>query len=58
MTTIDYYISLNSPWTFLGSERFIAMTAKAGATVRTKPAKFGAGESAWSLNRRCEFNWR
>lgn len=23
-----------------------------------KPAKFGGGESSWSLNRRCEFNWR
>jgi 2-hydroxychromene-2-carboxylate isomerase len=41
MTTIDYYLALNSPWAFLGAERFIAMTQKAGATVRVKPARYG-----------------
>ena len=41
MTTIDYFISLNSPWTYLGAARFRDMARKAGATVRTRPAKFG-----------------
>lgn len=41
MTTIDYYLPLNSPWAFLGAQRFIAMTKKAGATVRVKPARYG-----------------
>ena len=41
MTTIEYYLSLNSPWTYLGSARFAAMTKAAGATVKVKPAKFG-----------------
>ena len=40
MTTIDYFISLNSPWTYLGSARFAAMTKKAGAVVNVKPARF------------------
>ncbi|MGE3774359.1 MAG: 2-hydroxychromene-2-carboxylate isomerase [Gammaproteobacteria bacterium] len=39
--TLDYYLTLNSPWAYLGSARFLAMTRKAGATVRVKPAKFG-----------------
>jgi len=39
--TLDYYLTLNSPWAYLGSARFIAMTRKAGATVRVKPADFG-----------------
>ena len=41
MTTIDYYLALNSPWAFLGAERFITMTKKAGATVHVKPARYG-----------------
>jgi 2-hydroxychromene-2-carboxylate isomerase len=40
MTTIDYYISLNSPWTYLGSQRFRDMVAKHGAKVNVKPARF------------------
>ena len=39
-TTVDYYLSLNSPWTYLGHERFIAIAAKAGATVRLWPVDF------------------
>ncbi len=38
--TLEYYLSLNSPWTYLGSARFAAMTKAAGATVLVKPAKF------------------
>jgi 2-hydroxychromene-2-carboxylate isomerase len=39
--TIDYYLSLNSPWTFLGSARFVEIAKRNGATVNVKPAKFG-----------------
>ena len=38
--TVDYYLSLNSPWTYLGHERFMAMTAKAGAIVTVRPVDF------------------
>jgi 2-hydroxychromene-2-carboxylate isomerase len=41
MTIVDYYISLNSPWTYLGSARFAALAKRHRATVRVKPAKFG-----------------
>lgn len=41
MAGIDYYISLNSPWTYLGSGRFQAMTRRLAVPVRVKPAKFG-----------------
>jgi 2-hydroxychromene-2-carboxylate isomerase len=40
MPTIDYYISLNSPWTYLGSARFAAIAKKHDCTVDVKPAKF------------------
>ena len=40
MPTIDYYISLNSPWTYLGSARFAAIAKKHDYTVNVKPAKF------------------
>lgn len=38
--TVDYYLSLNSPWTFLGHERFMTMAAKAGVNVRIRPVDF------------------
>lgn len=41
MPTINYYISLNSPWTYLGSARFADMAKRHGYTVDIKPAKFG-----------------
>lgn len=40
--TIDYYASLNSPWTYLGSAPFAEIAKRHGATVNIKPAKFGA----------------
>ncbi len=40
MTTIDYYITLNSPWTYLGARRFHDMVQRHRATVRVKPARF------------------
>ena len=39
--TIDYYLSLNSPWTFLGSALFAEIAARNDVTVNVKPAKFG-----------------
>src|SRR5437868_14836813 len=39
--TIDYYMSLTSPWTYLGSARFAEIAMRNGATVNVKPAKFG-----------------
>ena len=39
--TIDYYISLNSPWTYMGSALLAEVARHNGATVNVKPAKFG-----------------
>ena len=38
--TIDYYISLNSPWTYMGSALLAEVAKRNGATVNVKPAKF------------------
>jgi 2-hydroxychromene-2-carboxylate isomerase len=39
--TIDYYLSLNSPWTYMGSALFAEIAKRNGADVNVKPAKFG-----------------
>lgn len=39
---IDYYASLNSPWTHLGAARIEALAAKYGASLRIYPVDFGA----------------
>lgn len=39
--TIDYYLAPQSPWTYLGHDRFVSMAADAGATVQIKPTDFG-----------------
>ena len=39
--TIDYYLSLNSPWTYIGSSPFAEIAKRHGVTVNVKPAKFG-----------------
>ena len=39
---VDYYVSLNSPWTYLGSKRFEAMARKHGAAVTLWPVDFGS----------------
>ena len=39
---VDYYVSLNSPWTYLGSARFDAMARKYGASVTIWPVDFGS----------------
>jgi len=38
---IDYFFSLNSPWTYLGAQRFEAMVKRHGATVAVMPVDFG-----------------
>ena len=38
---VDYYASLNSPWTHLGAARLMAMVARHGATARIHPVDFG-----------------
>ena len=39
---IDYYVSLNSPWTHLGAARIEAMAMAHGASLRIYPVDFGA----------------
>ena len=39
--TIDYYMTLNSPWTYLGSAPFAEIAKRNGVTVNVKPGKFG-----------------
>jgi 2-hydroxychromene-2-carboxylate isomerase len=39
---IDYYVSLNSPWTHLGATRIEAMAMAHNATMRIHPVDFGA----------------
>jgi 2-hydroxychromene-2-carboxylate isomerase len=41
MTTIDYYFTPTSPWTWLGHDRFAAMAKKHGARVQAKPVDYG-----------------
>jgi 2-hydroxychromene-2-carboxylate isomerase len=38
---IDYYVSLNSPWTHLGATRIEALAAAHNATMRIYPVDFG-----------------
>ncbi|HYW58269.1 MAG TPA: 2-hydroxychromene-2-carboxylate isomerase [Polaromonas sp.] len=40
-TTIDYYLTPQSPWTYLGHERFAHIARAAGATVRVVPVDLG-----------------
>lgn len=40
-TTIDYYLALNSPWSYLGSARLKEVAGRHGAMVRVKPVKLG-----------------
>ena len=39
---VDYYVSLNSPWTYLGSRRFEEMARRHGASVTIWPVDFGS----------------
>ncbi|TFZ06952.1 2-hydroxychromene-2-carboxylate isomerase [Ramlibacter henchirensis] len=38
---IDYYFTAQSPWTYLGHDRFVRMAREAGAQVRVRPADYG-----------------
>lgn len=40
--TIDYYLAPQSPWTYLGHDRFVALARATGSTVRLLPADYGA----------------
>jgi 2-hydroxychromene-2-carboxylate isomerase len=41
MPTINYYMTLNSPWSYLGSAKFAELAKKYGHSVDIKPSKFG-----------------
>ena len=40
-TTVDYYFTPQSPWTYLGHERFAQIARAAGATIRVLPIDLG-----------------
>jgi 2-hydroxychromene-2-carboxylate isomerase len=39
--TVDYFFTLTSPWTFLGSQRFVEIARRHGAEIRVKPVNYG-----------------
>jgi 2-hydroxychromene-2-carboxylate isomerase len=39
--TVDYYLAPQSPWTYLGHQRFVQIAKAAGATVRVMPMDLG-----------------
>ena len=39
--SVDYYFTPQSPWTYLGHDRFARLAAAAGATVNLLPADYG-----------------
>ncbi|MGH6640091.1 MAG: 2-hydroxychromene-2-carboxylate isomerase [Polaromonas sp.] len=39
---VDYYFSVASPWTYLGSERFITMARRSGVVVNARPMDFAS----------------
>ncbi|MGI9521210.1 MAG: 2-hydroxychromene-2-carboxylate isomerase [Hyphomicrobiaceae bacterium] len=43
---IEYYLSLNSPWTYLGSARLRGLIAQYEVALEAKPCRFGAVFSA------------
>lgn len=52
---IDYYASLNSPWTYMGGARIEALAVKFNATLRIWPVDFGtifAGSGGLPLPKR------
>lgn len=40
--TVDYFLSTSSPWSYLGSRRFMDIAKRAGAKVNTYTVDFGA----------------
>ena len=54
-TTVDYYFAPQSPWTYLGHERFTEIVMAAGAKVNVRPADYGrifAGSGGLPLPKR------
>jgi 2-hydroxychromene-2-carboxylate isomerase len=39
--TVDYYLTLNSPWTYIGSALLAEIASRNRVTVNVKPCKFG-----------------
>lgn len=39
--TIDYFLAPQSPWTYLGHERFVRIAREASASVRVRPMDLG-----------------
>jgi 2-hydroxychromene-2-carboxylate isomerase len=39
--TVDYYLAPQSPWTYLGHQRFVQIAKATGATVRVRPMDLG-----------------
>jgi 2-hydroxychromene-2-carboxylate isomerase len=39
---VEYFFSLNSPWSYLGSARLAAVAARHGAQIAVRPVKLGA----------------
>ncbi|HEY8245201.1 MAG: 2-hydroxychromene-2-carboxylate isomerase [Vicinamibacteria bacterium] len=39
--TVDYYFATNSPWSYLGHERFVTLAHEHGATVNLYPIDLG-----------------
>ena len=40
MPPVDYYLSFNSPWTYLGHDRMVAAAGRTGAKVVVHPIDF------------------
>src|SRR6476620_276382 len=40
-STVDYYFTPQSPWTYLGHQRLASMVKASGATVRVLPIDLG-----------------
>lgn len=41
MATIDYYLSLQSPWTYLGHQRIVRYAKESGSELNIYPLNFG-----------------
>ena len=39
--TVEYYFAPNSPWTYLGHQRFVDMTTQAGSMIEVLPIDLG-----------------
>jgi 2-hydroxychromene-2-carboxylate isomerase len=39
--TVDYYMTLTSPWTYIGSAPLAAIASRNGVSVNVKPCRFG-----------------